>query len=354
MVLLPFLVPIPLGSVAVDFPAALAAMSGYSDWPTRVIARRMGAGYTIGEVLLDQFVVNVTKGNKARRYLRVTAADHPCAAQLMGSTAEAFAPAAVKLVQAGFDVIDVNFGCPVRKVVGKCRGGYLLSRPVEAIEVLARVRAAVPWRVPVTLKMRRGLDDSEESRDCFWRILDGALALGVAAVTVHGRTVRQRYEGHSSWDFLREVKEHIRGGVVFGSGDLFTADDCREMIFRTRVDGVTIVRGAIGNPWIFRDLRALVAGRPLADPPGLFEQREVIREHYRLAEEIYGPDRACHVMCKFGIKYSRLHPRAREVRDAFVAVHRPEQWRQVLERWYAEDLPGVRPIAATPGDAVGR
>jgi len=353
MVLLPFLAPVPLASVAIDFPAALAAMSGYSDWPTRVIARRMGAGYTIGEVLLDQFVINVTKGNKARRYIRVTAEDHPCAAQLMGSTAEALAPAALKLIQAGFDAVDLNFGCPVRKVVGKCRGGYLLSRPAEALDLLARVRKAVPRHVPVTLKMRRGLDDTEESRQRFWQILDGALALGIAAVTIHGRTVRQRYEGWSSWDFLRQVKEHVGGGIVFGSGDLFTADDCREMVARTRVDGVTVARGAIGNPWIFRDLRLLAAGRPAADPPGLFEQREVIREHYRLAEEIYGPARACYVMCKFGIKYSRLHPRAEEVRDAFVAAHSPDQWQQVLEQWYAEDLPGVRPSPPSLGDAVG-
>jgi len=205
----------------------------------------------------------------------------------------------------------------------------------------------------VTLKRRRGLDDTTESRECFWRILDGALALGIAAVTVHGRTVRQRYEGRSSWDFLREVKEHARDGIIFGSGDLFTAKDCWEMISRTRVDGVTIARGAIGNPWIFRDMRACVAGRPPADPPGLFEQRDMIRQHYRLAEEIYGSVRACYVMCKFGIKYSRLHPRAEEVRDAFVAAHRPGQWQQVLERWYAEDLPGVCAPAPVPGDAVG-
>jgi nifR3 family TIM-barrel protein len=345
--------PIRLGSVAVDFPVALAALSGYSDWPTRVIARRMGAGYTIGEVLLDQFVINVSKGSKARRYIRVTSEDHPAAAQLMGSTAEAFGPAALKLVQAGFDAIDVNFGCPVRKVVGKCRGGYLLSQPEAALEVLARVREVVPPDVPVTLKMRRGMDDGDQSRENFLRIFDGAFALGIAAVTVHGRTVRQRYDGRSSWDFLRELKDHAGDRIVWGSGDLFTAEDCLAMIAQTRVDGITVARGAIGNPWIFRDLRALAAGRPLPDPPSLFEQRETIAEHYRLAEELYGAKRASYVMAKFGIKYSRLHPQARQVRDAFVAAHRLQQWRLVLDEWYAEDLPGVRPTGPLDGDAVG-
>jgi len=106
------------------------------------------------------------------------------------------------------------------------------------------------------------------------------------------------------------------------------------------VDGVSVARGAIGNPWIFERARGLAAGVALP-PPSLHRQREVIAEHYRMAEEIYGPARSCRVMRKFGIKYARLHPRMLEVRDAFVAVRRSADWRAVLERWYAEDLPGV-------------
>jgi len=326
--------PVQLGPVRIEFPVALAAISGYSDWPTRLLARRLGAGYAVAEAMLDQFVVNVAKGRKARRYLRVTDEDHPAGAQLMGSTADAFAPAAVRLVEAGFDVIDVNFGCPVKKVLGRCRGGYLLSRPDRALEVVARVREALPPQVPLTLKMRRGTDDTAESRERFFRIFDGALALGVAAITVHGRTVVQKYEGRSSWEFLGEVKRHAGRHVVLGSGDLFTARDCLGMMTQTGVDGVTIARGAIGNPWIFREVRALLAGRPLPPPPTLDEQRHLIAEHYRLAEEVYGPTRACQVMGKFGIKYSRLHPQPEQVRDALAAARRPEQWWEVLDRWY--------------------
>lgn len=336
-----------LGAVAIDFPVVLAALSGYSDWPTRVIARRLGAGYTIAEVLLDQFVLNVTKGRKAKRFIHVTDEDHPAGAQLMGSAAEQFAPAALKLVEAGFDCIDLNFACPVRKVLSKCRGGYLLSQPKAALEIVARVREAVPSEIPVTVKMRRGMDDGQESRDHFFTISDGAFEMGAAAIAVHARTVRQRYEGRSSWAFLREVKQHAGNRIVLGSGDLFTAQDCLRMIAETGVDGVTVARGAIGNPWIFQQVRALAAGRPLPAPPSVFEQRDVIAEHYRLAEEMYGSPRCCSVMRKFGIKYSRLHPQAEQVRDAFAAVRHPGQWREVLDKWYAEDLPGRSSLAAS-------
>jgi len=337
-----------LGPVPIEFPVALAALSGYTDWPTRVIARRLGAAYTIGEVLLDQFVLNVTKGRKAKRFIRVTDRDHPVGAQLMGHSPDQLALASVKMVEAGFDCVDLNFGCPVKKVLGKCRGGYLLSRPERALEIVACVRDVVPPEIPVTVKMRRGMDASRESREKFFAIFEGAFRLGVAAVTVHGRTVRQRYEGRSSWEFLHEAKERAGRRTVLGSGDLFTARDCLEMIAQTGVDGVTIARGASGNPWIFRQVRALAAGRPLPAPPGLLEQREVIAEHYRLAEEIYGPKRCCSIMRKHGVKYSRLHPQADRVRDAFVAVRDPGQWRQVLARWYADDLPGRKP--PTPHD----
>jgi len=331
-----------LGPLEIGFPVLLAAMAGYTDWPTRRIARRLGAGLTISEVLLDRFVLSVTRGRKAKRYLRVTDEDHPVGAQVMGSEPDEVARAAVKLVEAGFDLVDVNFGCPVKKVLSKCRGGHLLTDPDRALRIVARVREAVPPEIPVTVKMRRGMDDTEASREQFFAIFDGAFRSGVAAVTVHGRTVRQRYEGPSSWAFLEEVKRHAGQRTVLGTGDLFTAADCLDMFARTGVDGVCVARGAIGNPWIFQQARALAAGHALPDPPSLFEQRDVLAEHYRLAEEIYGPARCPKVMRKFGIKYSRLHPRADRVRDAFVLVRSRDGWHQLLARWYADDLPGRR------------
>jgi nifR3 family TIM-barrel protein len=304
--------------------------------------------------MLDKFVLEVSRGSKVRRLLKVTDEEHPVGAQLMGSAPRDFGPAAGQLVAAGFDVIDINFGCPVKKVLGRCRGGFHLSQPAVALEIIARVRESVPDHIPVTVKVRRGIDDSDESRQKFFAILEGAFELGAAAVTVHGRTVVQRYVGPSRWDFLAEVKRHVGPRTVLGSGDLFSPQACLDMIRQTGVNGVTVARGAIGNPWIFTQVAALARGEPLPDPPGLFEQREVIREHYRLAEETYGERRAGRLMRKFGIKYSRLHPDGVQVRDAFVQVRQTSDWLRVLETWYAEDRPGVHPPAEpeksdTPG-----
>jgi nifR3 family TIM-barrel protein len=337
-----------LGGIDIGFPVVQAALSGYSDWPMRLIARRQGASYALCEVMLDQFLVTVRENrSRNRHFLHISDDERPVGGQLMGAEPEQFAAGARKLVQAGFDVIDINFGCPVRKVLGRCRGGFHLSQPDVALEIVRRTREAVAADIPVTVKMRRGIDDSTESRDKFFTILDGAFAAGVAGVTVHGRTVVQRYIGPSRWEFLADVKRHVGAAkTILGSGDLFSAQDCIEMMRRTGVDGVTVARGAIGNPWIFSQCRALAMGEALPAPPGLFEQRAVLLEHFRLAEELYGEGRASAHMRKFGIKYAALHPQHLVVRAAFATVKNLNEWRAVLAQWYAEDLPGCYPDPA--------
>jgi tRNA-dihydrouridine synthase len=221
-----------------------------------------------------------------------------------------------------------------------------LSQPEVALEIVRRTRDAVPPQIPVTVKLRRGIDDSVEARDKFYTILDGAFAAGISAVTVHGRTVQQRYVGPSRWQFLAEVKRHLGTKTMLGSGDLFTPQDCLEMIRQTGVDGVTVARGCIGNPWIFAQCRALAEGKPLPPPPSLHAQRAVILEHYQLTQELYGEDRCGAMMRKFGIKYAASHPQYELVREAFTKVRRLEDWKAVLDRFYADNLPGVYPDPA--------
>lgn len=332
-----------IGSVPIEHPFFQAALSGYSDWPMRWLARRFGASYTLCEVMLDQFLVSLKDRERTRHFLYNTPDEQPVAGQLMGAEPEQFAAGAARLAAAGFAVIDINFGCPVKKVLGRCRGGFHLGQPEVALEIVRRTRDAVPPQIPVTVKMRRGIDDTAQARDQFFEILDGAFNAGVAAITVHGRTVQQRYIGPSRWEFLREVKRHVGGRLIFGSGDLFTAADCVRMLQQTGVDGVTIARGCIGNPWIFPQALALWRGDPLPPPPSIWEQREVLLEHFSLADQIYGERRAAIQMRKFAIKYTRLHPSHLQARQAFVRVACRADWLAALDAFYAEDAPGQYP-----------
>lgn len=325
-----------IGSVPIGFPVVQAALSGYSDGPMRIVARRLGAPYTLAEVMIDKFILELKNRTRTRHHLFIADEEHPVGGQLMGSNPDDFGPAAQKLVSAGFDVIDINFGCPVKTAVGGCRGGYHLSQPEVALEIVARVRDAVPSAIPVTLKMRRGIDDSAESRDRFYRILDGAFARGAAAITVHGRTVEQKYVGPSNWDFLREVKQHAGSRTIIGSGDVFTAQACLDMLTYTGVDGVSAARGAIGNPWIFQQARALVAGHPLPEP-SLTEQRRVMVMQCELCALNSDASAVNSTMRMFGIKFARLHPQHAEVRIAFATARNLDEWRGVLDRWYSSE-----------------
>ena len=323
-----------IGSVAIGFPVVQAALSGYSDGPMRIVARRLGASYALAEVMIDRFVMELKNRQKTRRHLRVTDEEHPVGGQLMGSNPTDFGPAALKLVQAGFDVIDINFGCPVKSAVGGCRGGYHLSQPDVALEIVSRTREVVPDSIPVTLKMRRGLDDSDHSLDCFYRILDGAFERGVAAITVHGRTVEQKYVGPSNWDFLRAVKQHVGPKTILGSGDLFTPRACLDMLQHTGVDGVSVARGAIGNPWIFSQVKSLAAGIKYSEPD-LAEQRRVLELQAELCLQVHDESQTVTIMRMFGMKFAPLHPNHFEVRNAFAATRSLEDWRTVLKNWYS-------------------
>lgn len=321
-----------IGNIQLDVPFIQAALSGYSDLAMRRVARKYSAPYALNEVILDKMVI--IRGKKQRKILHVAPDDHPVGGQLMGSNPDDFAPAAEAMMEAGYDVIDINFGCPVKKVLGRCRGGFLLSEPETALRIIRSVYDAVGNRCPVTVKMRRGMDDTRQSENNFFTILDGAFEIGVSAVTVHGRTVEQRYVGPSHWPFLEKVKKHVGDQTILGSGDLFSADACIRMISETGIDGVTIARGCIGNPWIFQECRALWSSNALPPPPTIEQQKEAIEFHFSELWKVHGQKLAPRIMRKFGIKYSEHHPHARKVRDAFVAVKTDNDFQSILDTWY--------------------
>lgn len=265
-----------LGTITLDHPAVEAALSGYSDLAMRRVARAHGAPFAFHEVVLDKLVL--TPGRASKRILDVPQDDHPVGGQLMGSEPVTFGKAARELVDAGYDLVDVNFGCPVPRILNRSRGGFLLGEPETALAIVDSVLQSVAGDAPVTVKMRRGIDDSPEAERDFFTILDGAFARGVAAITVHGRTVQQRYVGPSRQEFLRRVKRHVGTKTILGSGDLFSPFAVQRMLADTGIDGVTLARGCIGNPFLFAQCRALLAG---GTPrfPSLAAQEAALRMH---------------------------------------------------------------------------
>ena len=290
-----------IGHIEIRHPFTLAALAGYSDLPMRRIARRCGAAYALHGAMLDRSVTY--PGQWQKRLLTVEPDDHPVGAQLMGDDPEGLAQAARLMSEAGYDVIDLNFGCSAPRILNRGHAGALLAHPELLLRIVERVVKEVGDRRPVTVKLRRAYDDSPASERSFLAILDGALRLGVAAVTLHPRTVVQRFRGRSDWRFLARVKKHVGGRTVLGSGDLRTVEDVRRMLDQTGVDGVALARGAMGKPWFFRDCLALAAGGPVPAPPTLDELRQIMAQHYAESVRCYGEEAAGRMRYKHLVKY---------------------------------------------------
>jgi tRNA-dihydrouridine synthase len=232
-----------------------------------------------------------------------------------------------------FAAIDVNLACPVKKIDRKARGGHWLTEPAGAIAILKAVRAAVPPQIPCSVKLRRAYDDTPEMARCFEQVFDGAFEAGYSWATVHARTVEQRYIGPSRWAFLRDLCARKPGAVIFGSGDVWEAADIFRMIAYTGVAAVSVARGAIGNPWIFRQAREMMAGRP-PSAPTLMEQRRALKDHFDLSVALHGEKHAGRMMRKFGIKFAQHHPTPEAVKARMVAVNSTADWLSVLDALY--------------------
>jgi len=322
--------PLRIGAVPIDFPVGLGALAGYSDLPYRLVCRSLGAPYCITEAMLDRQIL--LEGRLRKRLIRLEPTDHPVAGQIMGVEPETMAEAARALDRMGFDIIDLNFACPVRKVVSHQRGGALMKDPERALTTVRAVREAVPGR-PVTLKLRRSFRTADAAGEDFWTIARGAFEAGAAAIAVHARSVEQKYTGRADWDFLAEVKRAFPDRTILGSGDVTSPAESLRMLAETGVDGVLAARGAIGNPWFFAQARDLAAGRP-ARQPGLAEQREVIYRHYRLASDAYDPRRGLKILRHFSLQYAKMHPRRTDLRNALVPVRTEAEWMAVIDSFY--------------------
>ncbi len=324
--------PLRIGGIEIGLPVVLAALAGYSDLAYRRICRRLGAPYCATEMMLDRMLLG--PGRQQRRMARIEPADHPVAGQLVGNLPDEMAEAAKALDEMGFDVIDLNFACPVRKALGRKRGGFLMSEPDQAIAITRTVCAVA--EKPVTLKLRQKFANAD-NEDAFWRIAEAGFDAGASAICVHARSVEQKYAGPADWDFLTRVKQHFSDKTILGSGDVLTPAKALEMLRQTGVDAASAARGCLGNPWFFRQVRDLAEGRQ-AYEPSLAEQRSLMLDHLEGSCELYGPLRGSKHMRKFGIKYARLHPNPKHVRMAFVAARNPADWHEVLRLYYGDNV----------------
>ena len=261
-------------------------MAGCTDLAYRRIARRFGCELAFTEMVKDRPVVEWN--DRTREMLATAAWDHPLGMQLLGRDPDLLAEAAKRLEGLGADVIDLTLGCPVNKVVRDQCGSALLREPDQVARIFEKLVPAV--KVPVTMKMRTGFDEGDDER--FLAVARIADRSGVAAITAHGRTQKQLYRGLSNHEAIRRVKETVSIPVI-GNGDIRGGDDARKMVAATGCDGVMLARGALGNPWIYREVQAALANEPEPARPTIAERAAVLADHFTHLRELYGDRHAC-------------------------------------------------------------
>ncbi len=319
-----------LGSIQLDIPIVQAALSGYSDRAMRLLGREFTAPLTFTGLILAK---SCLQPSVLRKTIFVPHDDeHPVGAQLVGQDATTMARAAAALENLGYDLIDLNFACPAPKVLRRRRGGFLMQHPEDLIEILRRVRKAVSC--PVLMKLRSGFDKTAESREKFWQICENAADSGVDGLVIHGRTVEQLYRDQPDWDILAEVKRRLPQVPLIGSGDIFTAETVLQRLKSQSVDGVAIARGAVGNPWIFTETRALLEGRNKPPGPDLAEQAAVIRHHLDMVQSLYAERKAIAYFRKFAARYVRRHPKRKTTLLRFMACKTRLDIEDVIMQFY--------------------
>jgi nifR3 family TIM-barrel protein len=256
-------------------------MADCTDIAFRLVARELELELAFTEMISAEALVRDNK--RTLPLVRRVPGDKPLGAQLVGHSPSAMGKAAAIIEAMGFEILDLNFGCPMRKVTGPGAGSALLQRPDLAAEIFENVMTHVK-KIPVTVKMRTGFaDPSGKEALCIARLAEEH---GLSAVTVHGRTRAQGYTGKADWEVIKLVKKNL-GIPVFGNGDIFVPEDAKRMMETTGCDGVAIGRGALGNPWLYAGIRDVLAGQT-PNLPSFEEKKRVALEHIRLEVQYEG------------------------------------------------------------------
>ena len=276
---------ISIGDVKIEKTAALAPMASVADRAYRAVCKEQGAAYMVSEMISAKGLCYSDR--KTEELCTVIESERPYALQLFGEDPEFVGRAASMLMKYKPDILDINMGCPVPKIVGSGSGSALMKTPEVAAEI---VRAAVKNSdVPVTVKFRKGFDGGSVNAVEFAKTMEQA---GAAAIAVHGRTRAQMYSGRADWDIIRDVKKSV-GIPVIANGDIFSAEDAAHILRYTGCDLAMAGRGVFGDPWLFAEANALLSGKEIPERPPLAERMDLALRHTRMYAEKFGERLAC-------------------------------------------------------------
>lgn len=334
--------PLQIGPLRADPPVVLAPMAGVTNGAFRALCRQFGAALYVSEMVAARAIVE----NNDRTYgIARFGDDEPIRSIQLYGTDPAVMGEAVRRVrdEVGVDHIDLNFGCPARKITRHGGGSALPVRPrLFGAVVAAAVDAA--GDIPLTVKMRVGLDDAHRTWLVAGRMAEDA---GAAAVAVHARTAEQLYSGVADWTTIAQLKETVTTIPVLGNGDIWQASDALEMMRQTGCDGVVIGRGCLGRPWLFRDLVAAFAGEPVPAPPTLGEVVAMMRQHARLLADWFGEDSGMRDFRKHTGWYLQGFPVGKDTRNALRLVKTVDELDRLVDG-LDPHVPFPREVLRTP------